>query len=249
MKPKNKGDINLIWEAYLNEEMQPKKEELTDSEKKRLKDHYKSDKSDESEDDKSGSHSKRAFKAGEKFGKSGAPMFVKSEASHDNRSKEELEAEKEDLKKQDQKHFRVPKDHKKKKIDDAQKPVKEEGLTPSAIDRIDTESPEFSQETWMLMKGDPRDNTVKVIKKYTGLDSEGAVQQLATMLADIASEDTGLPRDEHFPYEDKEQRGFDYFVNEIPEGTTLKRIIEIDEDFDLICVAPDDGYMMDELGG
>jgi hypothetical protein len=135
----------------------------------------------------------------------------------------------------------------KKKEKDDEKP-KEEGLTADAIDRIDTESPELSQETWMLMKGDPRTNTIKVVKKYTGLDSEGAVQQLAMMLADLAAEQGGLPRDEHFPYEDKEQRGREYFENEIPEGTILKRIIEIDEDFDLLCVAPDDDYMMDELG-
>ena len=43
------------------------------------------------------------------------------EASHDNRTKEELDEEEKDLEKQDQEHFRVPKDHKQKQIDDAKK--------------------------------------------------------------------------------------------------------------------------------
>ena len=171
---------------------------------------------------------------------------VKLEASHDNRTKDELEAEKKDLDKQDQKYFRVPKDHKKNKIEDAEKKVKEEALTPDAIAQSERDNPEFSQETWILMKGDPSTNTVKAVKKYTGVDSEGAVQQLAMMLADLTAEQDGLPRDEHFPFET--DTGFEFFEQEIPDGTKLKRIIAIDEDYDLLCVVPDDDYMMDELG-
>ena len=58
------------------------------------------------------------------------------EASHDNRSKEELEKEEKDLKDQDQKHFRVPKGHKQGQIDDAKKKKGlEETNHPDRVDK------------------------------------------------------------------------------------------------------------------
>lgn len=231
MKASKYNDSNLIWESYnkkLSEGTDGSTDDLTEREKFKLAAH--------------------AAKKGK------GPLAKKkedevNEASHDNRSKEELDAEKKDLDNQDQKHFRVPKDHKKKKIEDAEKNVKENtggGMTPDAIARSEQENPEFEQETWILMKGDPVSNTVKVIKKYTGVNDEGSVQQLATMLADLTAEQDGLPRDEHFPFET--DSGFEYFEQQIPDGTKLKRIIAIDEDYDLLCVSPDENYMMDELG-
>lgn len=226
MKASKHNDFNLIWESYknkLSEGTDGKTGDLTEREKMKLAAH-----------------------AAKKNKGPLAKDKVKSEASHDNRTKEELEAEKKDLDSQDQKYFRVPIDHKNKKIEDAGKKVKEEAMTADAIARSEQENPELGQETWILMKGNPASNTVKAIKKYTGVADEGQVQQLATMLADLTAEQDGLARDEHFPFETQE--GFDYFELEIPDGTKLKRIIAIDEDYDLICVTPDEGYMMDELG-
>lgn len=266
MKASKHNDSNLIWESYnkkLSEGTDGNTDDLTEREKMKLAAH--------------------AAKKGK------GPLAKEeddevNEASHDNRSKEELDAEKKDLDNQDQKHFRVPKDHKKKKIEDAEKSVKENvveeemydcvrdymsdgysrseaekmcsgrgyeesaggGMTSDALARSEQDNPEFEQDTWILMKGDPASNTVKAIKKYTGVNDEGSVQQLATMLADLTAEQDGLPRDEQFPFET--DTGFEYFELEIPDGTKLKRVIAIDEDYDLICVAPDDNYMMDELG-
>ena len=229
MKASKHNDSNLIWESYtkqIPEGTDGNTDDLTPEEKMKF----------------------AAYAA--KKGK--GPLAPKpntkeiDEASHENRTKKELEDEKKDLDGQDQKYFRVPKDHKKKQIEDAEKSVKEEAMSPDAIAQSERDNPEFSQETWILMKGDPSTNTVKAVKKYTGVDSEGAVQQLATMLADLTAEQDGLPRDEHFPFET--DTGFEFFEQEIPDGTKLKRIIAIDEDYDLLCVVPDDDYMMDELG-
>lgn len=58
------------------------------------------------------------------------------EASHDNRTKEELDEEEKDLEKQDQEHFRVPKSHKQKQIDDAKKKKGlEENNHPDRVDK------------------------------------------------------------------------------------------------------------------
>lgn len=236
MKANKHNDSNLIWESYqekITEGTDGSTDDLTEREKMKLAAHAA----------KKGKGPLTKPKDKQRGRMYNAEEI--DEASHDNRTKEELDAEKKDLDSQDQKHFRVPKDHKKKKIEDAEKNVKE-AMSPEAIAQSQQDNPEFAQETWILMKGDPSTNTVKAVKKYTGVKDEGSVQQLATMLADLTAEQDGLPRDEQFPFET--DTGFEYFEQEIPDGTILKRIIAIDEDYDLICVAPDDNYMMDELG-
>ena len=288
MKASKHNDSNLIWESYtskLSEGTDGSTKDLTPSEKMKLAAHAA----------KKGK-GPLATKPREKQRGRAYNAEEIDEASHENRTKEELDAEKKDLDSQDQKYFRVPKDHKKKQIEDAEKDVKEEGsdsfgynqgkgkhwkeyrskfdndpgyqqlkqkmqaeydakkkkdaaksekpkeeaMSPEALAQSERDNPEFSQETWMLMKGDPSTNTVKAVKKYTGVKDEGSVQQLSMMLADLTAEQDGLPRDEHFPYET--DTGHEYFQSVVADGTTVTRVIAIDEDYDLICVVPDPEY-------